>query len=271
MLIVSLTTTSSRLKYCRAALTSLLLQTKVPDKIYLWISNDSYLRDQGFQDNSQIEELLLSLTVANVDIITPRWTVNTGPYRKLIPLLREANNDDILITADDDIFYDKNWLINLLKNYDHGQNIAVAARVRQLDYNFFGKLKSYVHWRLINSQTVLSDNYLITFGGGAVLNKSMFAEKDIHSDAYMNLAPTSDDLWYTSLLIRNSIKVKIESDILKDITFLEHSDGLTNHNKPRIDSLYDKIKLRIYNNLFGWFGFSVCENDRAYNRIKKMH
>jgi len=42
---------------------------------------------------------------------------NTGPYRKLIPALREAEPDDLIVTADDDIFSGRDWLQGLIKAY----------------------------------------------------------------------------------------------------------------------------------------------------------
>lgn len=104
MLIVNLTTTFQRLSLCRVALISLLSQSRLPDRINLWVSKQPYLRDEGIRDGLCIEQLLKSLPEPSRERVIVRWVENTGPYRKLIPMLREAQEDDVLVTADDDIF-----------------------------------------------------------------------------------------------------------------------------------------------------------------------
>ena len=61
---------------------------------------------------------MASLPAEAKELINVKWVPNTGPYRKLIPMLRESRPTDIIITADDDIFYGENWLPGLLKAYE---------------------------------------------------------------------------------------------------------------------------------------------------------
>lgn len=267
MLIVNLTTTFQRLSLCRIALTSLLLQSRLPDRINLWVSRQPYLRDQGIADSESIDLLLQSLPEQCSDRISVRWVENTGPYRKLIPMLREADEDDVLVTADDDIFYGRHWLNALLQAYEKSQGYPVAARVRTKKVNFLGKQTSYLHWKLIRQSVVVSNNFIITFGGGAVLTKAMFRNKDITDDAFLDLAPTADDLWFSKLLELSNNKISVVPAILDELNFIQHADGLTNHNFPRVSSLVQKVKLRIWHNILGFLGLPVCGNDFAYKKI----
>lgn len=268
MITVNLTTTYHRLGLCRIALISLLTQSKTPDRINVWVSTEPYLRDKGIKDVELIKELLESLPCSETNRINFRWIPNIGPYRKLIPILREAEAKDVIVTADDDIFYSKDWLKRLLEDYDKSGGDAVAVRVRKKRINFLGKVTSYLYWKLISRYTVVDDDgFVVTFGGGAVLNKSMFREQDITDDNFLNLAPTADDLWYSKLLQLNGIRVVVVPDLLEELNFVEHADGLTNHNFPKVTSLFQKLRFQVWDRLMGFLGIPVCGNDIVYNKI----
>jgi len=269
MLTVNLTTTAQRLSLCRIALTSLLLQSRLPDQINLWVSKEPYLRDKGIANSEAVEKLIDSLPENGRSLVNIRWVPNTGPYRKLIPVLREAESDDVIVTADDDIFYGSNWLSTLLTAYEKSDGRPVASRVRAKRINFIGKKTSYLLWKLIDKSAVLKDDFIVTFGGGAVLTRSMFYEQDIADDSFLTLAPTADDLWYSALLRRNNNEVVVVPELLRDLNFILHTDGLTNHNFPKVVSFFHKVRVRTWDRLIGFFGFPVCGNDFAYAQINQ--
>lgn len=269
MISVNLTTTFDRLDLCRAALTSLLLQSRLPDQINLWVSDGPYLRDKGIRDKNEIASVFDYVPRNDLNLIKVNWVENTGPYRKLIPALRAAAPEDTIVTADDDIFYGKNWLERLLDAQLEYGNAVIAARVRKKKVNFIGKETSYIFWDIVKEKQIVEEDYVVTFGGGAVLNKSMFREADIFDDAYMSVAPTADDLWYSKLLQLNGCKVIVIPELLKDLNFILHDDGLTNHNWPKASRFMQKLKYNLYDRTLGFWGIPVCGNDYAYRNINK--
>lgn len=269
MISVNLTTTYQRLHLCRIALTSLLLQTRLPDRIHLWVSRESYLRDRGIADTGALEELLDALPAAHRERVQIRWVSNTGPYRKLIPMLREAGAEDVLVTADDDIFYGRDWLKLLLKNFEQAGGQPVAARVRKKAFNFLGGKTSYLYWNVITEASVVADDFVITFGGGAVLTASMFRAEDIVSEAYLDMSPTADDLWYSRLLRNAGCRIVVVPEVLSELTFLAHKEGLGNQNNLNVRSLLTRIKFRLWDSFAGRLGLPISENDRAYRRLEK--
>lgn len=269
MISVNLTTTYQRLNLCRIALTSILLQSRLPDQINLWVSRESYLRDKGIADSEAIEALFESLPEVSRSCVKIRWVPNTGPYRKLIPMLREAEEDDVLITADDDIFYGRDWLIGLLQNFEAANNQPVAARVRQKTFNFLGLKTSYLYWNVITERSIVDEDFVITFGGGAVLTKAMFRAEDIASDLYLRISPTADDLWYSRMLRNSGSRILVVPEVLSELTFLAHKDGLGNDNNLNVRSFIHKIKFRLWDSVAGKLGLPISENDRAYRRLEK--
>lgn len=270
MISVNLTTTSERLELCRVALTSLLMQSKIPDKINLWVSRDLYLSDKGIADDEIVNRLVMSLPETNRHLIKIRWTPNTGPYRKLIPALREAGPEDLIVTADDDIFYGENWLASLMSEHEENQGMVVAGRVRRIRYGILGAKTSYMHWGLISESSVLSKDYIVTFGGGVVLTKAMFREQDIYDDRFIDIAPRADDLWYSKLLKISGRQVKTVPGAMSELIFMTHPHGLAHSNlTARANTLLTKALRRIWVSSYGALGGAVCGNDYAFMKIDR--
>lgn len=184
-------------------------------------------------------------------------------------MLREAGPDDLIVTADDDIFYGRDWLSGLLAAYEDAGGKPVAARVRTKRINFLGKKTSYLLWNLINQPKTVQDDFIVTFGGGVVLTRAMFREQDIADDAFLQVAPTADDLWYSKLLQLNRTNVVVVPSLLDELNFVIHNDGLTNHNWPKVVTLLHKVRMHMWDKFVGFWGVSVCGNDVAYAEIDR--
>lgn len=269
MISVNLTTTGQRLHLCRIALISLLLQSRLPDRINLWVSREPYLRDKGITDQRTLDELLAALPAAERHRVYIGWVANTGPYRKLIPALRQAAMDDVLITADDDIYYGRDWLRLLLQRFEYSGGQPVAARVRRQACNILGGTTSYLYWNVMAEPEEVSEGFVVTFGGGAVLTRDMFRSEDIASEAYLEISPTADDLWYSRMLRNAGRRILVSPDALAELTFLIHRDGLGNENNLNVRSLLTRIRFRVWDSVVGRLGLPVSENDRAYRRLEK--
>ena len=98
---VSLTSIYDNSERLKDTIDSLLNQTMKVDMIYVYLSENPYLLDRGFK---KVPEWLTELVDSNK--VSVRFVKNTGPYRKLLPLLEEKwNSDEIIITVDDDTVY----------------------------------------------------------------------------------------------------------------------------------------------------------------------
>src|SRR5690606_8526372 len=97
---------------------------------------------------------------------------------------------------------------------------------------------------------------------------SMFLEMDVNDDSYCNIAPAADDLWYSKLLIRNGNQIVVVPDVLAELNFIRHGDGLYEYNISRKTSLLNRVRRKISSRVIGYFGGSVCNNDIAYHRIE---
>ena len=79
--------------------------------------------------------------------LTIKWCKNIKSYKKLIPALQEYSND-IIITADDDIYYPENWLKILYETHkQHPENI-IAHRSKKITLNDKKEISSYNNWQI---------------------------------------------------------------------------------------------------------------------------
>ena len=111
---VSLTSIYDNQSILLKTLISIKNQTILPNKIFIYLSEDSFLLDKGFKNKIIDNKNLKTFLDENINIFQIKWCKNIGPYRKLLPLLQEKFEEKcIIITIDDDTEYN----INLIKKH----------------------------------------------------------------------------------------------------------------------------------------------------------
>lgn len=188
---VTLTTISSRLHLTKQVVFTLLNQSILPRNIYLNISEEPYLLDNGISsDNDDLQEL------KNLSRVKVQWVKNTGPYRKILPYFENALTDescDIFITADDDTLYPYYFIETLLNEHlKTGCVVAFRGRKVVLD-GCKSKVASYSSWE--KGVTKASVANLPTGKDGVIYKKSFFTPEFLNYNAAFKIAPTADDLW----------------------------------------------------------------------------
>ena len=103
---VSLTSMPDRMKYLHLTLYSLLRQSFKPDRVVLWLAENQFPSREN-----EIPGAVLSLKKYGLEI---RWYHDIKSYKKLIPGLKTFP-DDIIVTADDDVFMTKNGWQSFMK------------------------------------------------------------------------------------------------------------------------------------------------------------
>ena len=204
-LIVSLTSFPQRIPYLYYTIYSLLNQSLLPDEVVLWLAEEQFPnKEKDLPDN------LLALKTNGLKI---KWCTDTKSYKKLIPSLKEYPND-IIVTADDDIFYTSNWLEELYKAYLVNPEYIHCHRARKIEFDTDGKILPYEIWQI---QTEHSSSFLNFFtGNGGVLYPPGALYKDILDEKlFLSLSPTADDIWFWAMSVLAGRKISI----VKNCTF----------------------------------------------------
>eukprot|EP01032_Pedospumella_encystans_P013600 gene13600-15648_t len=194
---VSLTTMASRLNNVSEAITSLIQARVVPSKIFLVISKNPHLLDEGVK---VIPDDLLCLAAAGyVNII---FTFNTGPHRKLLPVLKRYWNKDVFIaTVDDDLSHAQGYIIlyQLLKTYvmNNQTNAVVALRARRIAFcaSVPYRVTKYSSWSITKNYN-RQEMMVMPTGTGGVLYQPKQFHKVVFAKPFWYATGTADDLMF---------------------------------------------------------------------------
>ena len=99
MIIVSLTSWVKRINYVKKVVESIMNNTLQPDRVYL---NLSKMEFNGIELSKELEDYF-----NNDDRLVINWVEgeNTKPMKKIFPILKYIDDDDIIIDTDDDIIF----------------------------------------------------------------------------------------------------------------------------------------------------------------------
>ena len=195
-LIISLTTIRSRINKVDSVINSLLSQaTSVDYKVYLFISKEPYLLDEGI---SELPPSLIELERKYPEKFSVQFTENIGPYRKFIPILTEYFHDrldlEYFVTVDDDTVYPSHWLEELiLASQKHDCVVAYRGRMLRCDKS---KIYSYKQWLHSSDETLIPDIKTVGTGKDGIIYKPEFFHPDvIDIKSALLHCNHADDLW----------------------------------------------------------------------------
>jgi|GEM_PF-462738 len=205
--IVSLTSYGKRLAATAPyAIATILQQTAPPDKIILYVAHN---------DKENIPPIMEKLTEKGLEI---RFVEDTGSYKKLIYALQEFP-DDYIITADDDVFYPKNWFEQLLAEHQKHRKKIICHRAHGIKVDENHNPVPYINWdscidpefyfaHVLLSQEQSVPRHLpecvFPTGVAGILYPPHCLYKDItNKELFMKLAPKADDVWFWAMAVIN--------------------------------------------------------------------
>lgn len=197
-IIVSLTTFPERIEYVHKTLYSILNQSYHPNMIILWLAK--------VQFPGGIDSLPKELTELQRYGLTIEWVEDDWkPYKKIIPALLKYP-DDIIVTADDDLYYPKYWLKSLVESYKefpdqiHGH---LSTKVTLIDNEFI-----FTDRYFQRSPGISSYNNKILGGAGTLFPPNTLFDDVTDSAKFIALAPTNDDIWLWAMALKKRTKVR---------------------------------------------------------------
>lgn len=181
---VVVTLTSYPARYATLALTlkSLLTQSVRPDNVILWIAHDD------------AHSLPSSVTALRNDGLQIRYCDDLGPYKKLIPAL-EAFPMATLVSADDDLYYWRDWLAGLIAAHKRSGEI-VCHRAHRVAIGPDGSPAPYAHWPANILAHPAAQDIFPTTGGGVLYRAGVFDPRVTQRQEFGVLSPGADDLWF---------------------------------------------------------------------------
>nr|WP_299360266.1 glycosyltransferase [uncultured Paracoccus sp.] len=190
-LIVSLTSYPARFRALHLVLRSLVTQSVRADRVILWLDAEDETR------------LPPEAVVPGVEVRScPNWR----SYKKIVPTLLEWP-DAYIVTADDDLYYDRDWLMKLVSRADAG---VVCHRAHRIALDNVGYPRPYGEWQRNITAPDQGELVFPTGVGGVLYAPGVFHDDVCRSDLFQTLAPSADDVWlYWMHRLRGSRPAKV--------------------------------------------------------------
>lgn len=195
-LIVSLTSYRPRLQTLHLTIRSLIEQTVQPDSIIIWLTSE----DRTF---------LPSKPEYHHDLVRVETCDELGPYKKLVPALLRYP-EAAIVTVDDDAYYHRHWLSQLLNEYDGDGSILchIAYRVH---FTSEDNVAPYGEWtRDVQDRFARQPSTdLIPIGVGGVLYPPKSLSPLVTNRLlFTRVCPGCDDLWFYAMARLNGTRAR---------------------------------------------------------------
>ena len=220
-LIVSLTTFPARINQVHLTINTLLRQNTKPDRVVLWLAEEQF-------PDKILPENLTKLIDLGLEI---RYCEDIRSYKKLVPSLREFP-EDIIVTADDDMYYKEDWLDGLYNAYlENPDNIYTrrGCRAKITD----GKIQILKPRSYNFDYDFPTDCNNLLMGGSGTLYPPHCLHNDIFNiEQIKTLIPTHDDIYFWIMGILNNKKIGVVGGFDYSFYYTEaaKNDGLCSNN-----------------------------------------
>ena len=199
-LIISLTSFPERLYDIHFCLYSLLNQKLKPDHVILWLAKDQFPNKE-----LDIPDEVIKLKDNGLEI---KWCDDLRAYKKLIPAL-EMYPNDLIVTADDDLFYSEDWLKQLYDEYIKYPNEIISQRSRKISLVGDDSFTSYDDWKFVIDDELPSHFNFSTNGAGSLFPPNCLYKDIANENLFKKLSPRADDVWIWAMAVLNRTKVRV--------------------------------------------------------------
>ena len=197
-IIVSLTSFPERMRDIHYCIFSLLYQTLKPHKVILWLAESQFPNKE--------DDLPQTLLHFKEHGLTIEWYKDIRSFKKLIPTLLEYP-DYYIVTADDDIFYPKDWLEKIWEVHEEYPDEVIASRIRRITFED-EEINGYDDWILLNETCEASYLNFPTNGAGTLFLPNMFSDKIFDEELFLKLCPLGDDIWFWAMMLIHNYRIR---------------------------------------------------------------
>lgn len=196
-IIVSLTSFPPRFQNLHLCIKSILLQKEKADKILVYLGNDSS-RDMFTKEMLELEKFGVEYRFD-----TKR---NLKSHKKYFYAMQEFPND-VIVTADDDVYYPPTWLSSLIASYKKYPK-AISARRVHLIKRVDNELAPYNFWEDQCRKILIPSFSLIATGcSGILYPPHCLRASTFNEEAIKSLCFDADDIWLKCMAVLSNTPV----------------------------------------------------------------
>ncbi|MDR1305148.1 MAG: hypothetical protein LBK76_08005 [Verrucomicrobiales bacterium] len=262
-LIVSLTSFPTRMYDAHYCLYSLLTQQCRPDRVILWLAPAEFPNGE-----SDVPPTVTRLKKFGLEI---RWCEDLKSYNKLLPALA-AFPDDIIVTADDDIFYPPDWLAKLYAAHRQRPGLIHCHRAHFL-FNGSAEFLPYRQWRKCVSGSAPSVFNFLTGCGGVLFPPGALHPDVTRRELFQKLCPTADDVWFWGMAVLRGVKINVVNGHTARLVYVNLARETRASGEPILWSvnLLDGGNDRALNNLLTAYpALTVTLQTARYDELEQL-
>lgn len=204
--IVSLTSYGKRVKGSALyTIYSLLKQNVRPERVVLWLNEEEF-------NNDNITSDLRFLFDYGLDV---RYAKDIRSYTKIIHSLK-LFPDKHIITADDDIYYTKNFVEEFVEAHRHHPKAIITGFAKDPTLDTNNRLKTYSDWpeyHHVPASFEYDKKRLVPLGWAGVFYPSHVFDEEVTNEAvFTTLCPKADDIWLYIMGLRSNAEKRILPD-----------------------------------------------------------
>lgn len=232
-IIVSLTSFPARIRAVKGTIKTLLMQKQKPSRIILWLAKEQFPQREG-----NLPGTLLKLQEYGLEI---KWCDDIRSYKKLIPTL-DLYPESVIVTADDDLYYRRDWLKVLYDGHLKNPDMICAHRVTKL----------YLEG---NSYKVIAGGYdtwpeatylhKLTGGGGTLYPPHVLDENVLNREIFMDKCPTNDDIWFWFMAVLHGTKIYVPPKVNPGLIYVHGTQ-----KGPTLSSINDKGEMLFWKDFY---------------------
>lgn len=195
-IVVSLTSCEENFGELPSTINSIMNQELKPDRIVLWLDEDSY----------DLMNLPYEITRFIKNGLEIRFIKDLGTYNNLYYALKEFE-DSIVVVASDSVYYVASWLSSLYLSY-----IAAPDEIQLYSAKKVSADNSSIHPSSSWERALLGTSSFYNFpiiDAGILFPPKCFSNEFFRKDVFLKLAADREDVWVWCLAVVSSRKLSV--------------------------------------------------------------
>ena len=222
-LTVSLTTFPARIDACYYAIKSLMIQDYQADRIVLWLAEEQF-------PDKRLPKKYDELINKGLEV---RYCDDLRSHKKYFYALQDQKENELVVTFDDDIIYEKDALSKLVRCHNQYPGCIICNRGHHITSEG-GEISPYRSWRICSPEGVDAPSMKImpSTGAGCLYPYGTMPKSTFDLDNIRQYAFTADDIWMCFNRLTSNVpvvKTREKNAILCNV-YSSQTEALTNIN-----------------------------------------
>lgn len=204
LLIVSLTTIPERIDRVYLVIETLLQQSVKPDYLILWLSESDF-SDEYLKSKNRATRRLLKQENRGLKI---EFCKDIRSYKKIIYTLKRYP-EAIVVSADDDLYFPKNWLKELYESYIENPEYVHCHMARSIKKSTENSLLPHYQWLgYFDKFQGPSKNIFPGTGAGCLFPPGSLHPEVFNEKVFLKISLYHDDAWFKAMTLLNGFQTK---------------------------------------------------------------